>query len=813
MRLLLGVTVVLCVAAQDSVRVVATPPASGANAYYRGNRSPLLANPLIKLPIGCIRPEGYLRRQLELTAEGFSGRLDEISEFCKLENNAWTTRDGSGHSGWEEVPYWLRGYYDLGYIVGDKRILSRANQWLDGVMASQQPDGYFGSRTNYIGERTRGIPDLWPNMVMLFPLRSRYEATGDKRILDMMSKYFRYQMSIPLEKYLPASWQHWRAGDNLDSVYWLYNQTGEPWLLDLARVNHERAANWVGDIPSWHVVNIAECFREPGQYYQQTKDPRYLRATERVYDTVRAIYGQVPGGMYGADENARPGFTGPRQGTETCAFAEMMFSGEMLAGITGSVLWADRVEEVAFNSFPASMTPDLKGLHYLTAPNQVRLDTANKSPMIQNPGDMFSYNPHQYRCCQHNAVFGWPYFSEYLWMATRDNGLAAMMYAPSVLTAKAGNGTQVKITETTAYPFEESVEFSMSAPKPVKFPLSLRIPGWSGKPSISVNGKAVPVPEGARGWAVLERTWTEGDKVRVEFPAKITVTKWTRNRGTLSVNRGPLTYSLRIGERWQNKGGTSQWPGQEVYSTTPWNYGLVVDSSNPAGSFEFTRRTGPLANQPFTFDAAPLVIKAKGRRIPEWKQEPNGMVGEVQMSPVRSTQPVEEIALIPMGCARLRIASFPEIGDGASARAWKESVPIVLSSSGDHFHPPSAANDEVLPANSADTSIPRFQWSGGGGSVEWIEYMWAAPQRIGSTSVYWAAESGARGGLRLPVAWKVTYWDGGTWRPVTGVSVYETRRDAFNTVRFDAVNTTRIRLEVQPAERGTAGILEWRTGE
>jgi len=655
---------------QSPARSVAVLP-GGTNRYYAGNRPPLLASPLMKLPIGSVRAEGWLRRQLELMAEGFSGRLAEISQFCRFEGSAWTDPRGEGQHGWEELPYWLKGYYNLGHALQDRRILGEARRWLEAVLASQRPDGYFGSRSNLEGERLMGkAPDLWPNMVMLYPLRSLYEATGDQRILSFMSKYFRWQTTVPLEKFVPFSWQHWRAGDNLDSIHWLYNRTGERWLLDLARLNHERTADWVGDIPTWHVVNLAQCFRAPAQYYQQTRDVRYLRATERVYDTVRGIYGQVPGGLYGADENARPGYTGPRQGTETCALVEIMYSHSMLAAITGDPLWLDRAEEVAFNSLPPSMTPDLQGLHYLTAPNQVQLDRLDKSPMIQNRGDMFSYNPHQYRCCQHNVAFGWPYFAERLWMATPGNGLAAVYYAASEVRAQVADGTEVTLKETTGYPFDGTVTFALSAAKPVRFPLALRVPGWCDQPKLSLNGAPVSLAKPARGWVILERTWQPGDRVVLELPMKIALTVWTKNRETVSVERGPLTYSLRIGERWVRAGGSEAWPGFEVYPTTPWNYGLIVDARSPAAGFQVTRRPGPLPPQPFTLENAPLTLRAQGRRIPQWKLEPNGLVGEVQPGPVRSAAPVEEILLIPMGCARLRISAFPQISNGPEAREW-----------------------------------------------------------------------------------------------------------------------------------------------
>ncbi len=838
--LLVGLSAGAALAAETTVRMAPAPPAGHGNDFYTGNRAPLAARRLIKLPIGSIRPEGWVRRQLELMADGFTGHLPEVSRFCHYDGSAWTTPGGAGKFGWEEVPYWLRGFFDLGLILNDDQILGQAKRWVEAVLASQRPDGYFGSRENLRGEHYRfrilqypHAPDLWPNMVMLYPLRSLYEATGDKRVLAFMTKYFQWQSRIPIEDLLPMTWARWRAGDNLDSIYWLYNRTGEGWLLDLARVNHERTADWTGGIPTWHVVNIAECFREPGQFYQQTHDVRYLKATERNYDLVRGIYGQVPGGMYAGDENARPGFTGPRQGTETCAMVEMMHSAEMLLGITGNPVWADRAEDVAFNSLPAAMTPDLKGLHYLTAPNLVQLTRTSKSPMLQNGGDMLSYNPHQYRCCQHNVSFGWPYFAEHLWMATPDNGLSPVFYAASKVTAKVGDGTEVSITESTDYPFGETVTFQIAAPKPVRFPLTLRIPRWCENPAVSVNGKPVKLPRPARGWAIIERRWHSGDEVRLELPMKITTTLWANNRNTMSVHRGPLSFSLKIGERWERKGGTDKWPGYEVLPATPWNYGLVVDESNPAASFQVVQRKGALAPQPFTVDDAPILLRARGKRIPEWGLEPNGLIEEVQPGPVRSNEPVGEITLIPMGCARLRISSFPVIGEGADARRWKENVPLAMASYSTYLEPPAAMNDGLAPRSSADRSIPRFTWSSYKGVVgywersrltgafrreassghEWVEYLYSRPIRASACEVYWVDEQVVGGPCRLPASWRLLWRDGERWRPVENTTAYETMKDAFSRVEFQPVETMGLRIEVELQRRRSGGILEWRVLE
>lgn len=807
-----------CATAGVKAKVVDRLAAEGKNDFYVGNRAPLLPSPLIKLPVGAVEADGWLRGQLELEAEGMTGRLTELSHWCKFEESAWVTPDGTGQWPWEEMPYWLKGYVDLGFVLKDPRIMAEATKWIKAILASQRPDGTFGPKDNFKNN------DLWPHMCTLYAMRSYYEATGDPKVIEVMTNYFRYVQKIPAnqlytwDKQYGAGWWQWiRAGDHLDSMYWLYNQTGEAWLLDLAKVNHERTADWTGGIASWHGVNIAECFREPGQYYVQSRDPKHLAAAARNYDTVREKYGQVPGGMYGADENCREGFDGPRQGTEACSFVEIMHSHEILLKVSGEVIWADRCEDVAFNSFPPSMTPDLKALHYLTCPNQITCDRANKAPMIQNDGNMMAYTPYeQFRCCQHNIAFGWPYFTEHLWMATPGNGLAAVMYAPSKVKAKVGDGTLVTITEKTDYPFDDLIAMEIKAPKAVAFPLTLRIPGWCRQAGIEINGEKLDPVDGP-GFVTLDRTWANGDKLSLRLPMEIGLRVWKKNCNSVSVDRGPLTYSLKIGEKWQKYSDNNRpWPGYEAFSTTPWNYGLLVDLKNPGASFKVSRTGKSVGPQPFTPDAAPLQIKAKAKRIPEWQQEANGIVGEIQDSPVRSSQPTEEITLIPMGCARLRISSFPHIGDGPDAKVWKKLPPKpALTSS--HCNPAdtvTAVADGIVPKSSGDQSIARFTWRDHRGTSESIEWALYEPRKIGSVEVYWFDDSGV-GSCRVPKSWTIEYRPkaGGPWTPVKSTGPFGVEKDKFNKVSFESVEATKVRLKVELQPEFSGGILEWRIGE
>jgi DUF1680 family protein len=409
-------------------------------------------------------------------------------------------------------------------------------------------------------------------------------------------------------------------------------------------------------------VNNAQGFREPATYYQQARDRRFLEATERNYAVVMDEYGQVPGGMFAADENWRPGHTGPEQAAETCSMVEFMHSFEMLLALTGDTIWADRCENVALNSLPAALTPDLKALHYLTAPNLVQCDPG-KEHVFDNGGYMLPFSPRVvYRCCQHNVAMGWPYYSEHLWMATQGNGLAAVLYAPGAVEALVGHGVRVRIEEETAYPFDEAVEFTLSTPEPVQFPLLLRIPGWCKGASLEVNGRTLAgaSAQAPGTYLQIERAWQDGDHVFLHLPMQISLTKWAKQANAVSVNRGPLSFSLKIGPRWEKIGGTEEWPELAVYPTTPWNLGLEINESNPAASFELTKRP-IVGGQPFDLANAPLELHGKGRGIPQWRLFKN-CAGPLPPSPARSEEADQEVSLIPMGCARLRISVVPMIG-------------------------------------------------------------------------------------------------------------------------------------------------------
>ncbi len=639
------------------------PPAAGL--------APLAFTPL---PLGAVRPGGWLARQLRIQADGLSGHLDEF--WPDVADSQWF---GGKAEGWERAPYWLDGAIPLAWLIGDRPLQERITRHVEFILAHQRADGWYSV---YPEDAAAKRYDIWAILLANKALAQYHDATGDARALAAVTRSLSALRS-GLDRTPLYGWGKFRWFEGLVPTYYVYERAPEPWLLDLAHKLRAQGVDYralfaTGDLAvptprrglwKWtkHVVNTGMAAKASALSWRLDRRQADREFGRGMIDFLDRHHGQVTG-MFGGDECLAG--RNPLQGTELCSVVEFMYSLEHLFSTFGDPFFGDRLERVAFNALPAAFAPDMWSHQYDQQVNQAQC-TINPDHNWTTNGpesNLYGLEPN-FGCCTSNMHQGWPKFTAHLWMASPDGGLVVAAWAPCRVEAKV-RGVPVRVEVETDYPFRDTVDLVVEASAPVRFPLRLRVPEWAEGATLRVGSDpALPMRPGSLH--LVDRSWdAKPVRLALRFPMRPKVT--TGYDEAVAVERGPLVYSLRIGEEWTRVNADK--PHRElphgdfeVRPTTPWNYGLVIDPGRPEAGLAFEER--PVGERPFSPEGAGVVAHARGRQIPAWKLA-HGWAGEISPADVAwsdpskavTDQPEEAITLVPYGCTNIRITEFPRVG-------------------------------------------------------------------------------------------------------------------------------------------------------
>ncbi|KAI0717992.1 hypothetical protein C8T65DRAFT_99370 [Cerioporus squamosus] len=622
----------------------------------------------ISLPLGTIKPAGWLSDQLKVQAAGLAGHQHEFYNY--VSDSDWTG-GSSAYSDLEEAgSYWFNGLVPTGVLADDASIQNQTQQFLDYVLDHQDSIGWIGPEVNTTNARY-----LWGRYPFLFGAIQVVEADPSQaaRVVSAIWKFVQLADTMLDNNQGLEDWGRSRWEEFALSLQWLYENypngqedlllnmmqklktTGSPWEDIFAEANFPKTATEgltspFGDL-AWHGVNVAEGLKALAVSYRFTQNKTELDVASAAWDIVFQYHGR-PSGAFAADEYLA-GLEAAR-GSELCMVVETMFSGSYLYQVIGDLKYADRVERIAYNALPATLTGDMWSRQYVQQQNQVAAKNMSPDPFPRDGSysNVFGLEPN-YPCCTVNHPQGWPKFISNAFVLTpEESSLVHVYLGPYSVDTTLADDNHVAVTVDTLYPFSDTLTTTIMADKP--FTYYVRIPSWTSNGTISVNdgaAQSVSPVNGLQAVAIEAGT----TKIALNIPAEITTEE--RPHGAIAIHRGPLNYAFDIPRNQTVLARNAQQPlavDLEFDPTAAWQY--AIDPSTLTFHAD-TPEGGKLPSPVFDSGLSPFTISVSACPI-EWDLAGDTFAAAPPESPACTGSPVN-ITLSPYGTTRLRISEFP----------------------------------------------------------------------------------------------------------------------------------------------------------
>ena len=598
-----------------------------------------------------VKPRGWLRRQLEIQANGLNGNLDKV--WPDVRDSMWI---GGDCEGWERVPYWLDGFVPLAYLLDNEDMKARAQRYIDKILEFQKPDGWICPN----GDKPIEKYDTWAILLITKVLVVYYECTGDERVPEAvrrtMKNFYDHLSSGRLHLF---QWGEHRWFEGFIALNWLNKKFPEDaWIKDLAKIFRDQGTDyekltdlWKAPQNHWtqdtHIVNMVMMLKSEAVSCELLGE-EYTDLAERLYSVLRE-YNGTPVGLINGDECLSG--VSPIQGAELCSVVELMYSYELLYAFTGDKKWAERLERVTFNALPATISDDMWSHQYDQMSNQIDCTPFKGNPIFTTNGreaHVFGLEP-EFGCCTSNFGQGWPKFAVSAFMKAKD-GVVNVIPVPSELTTE-WKKVPVKVTLDTEYPFKNSFVYRVEAEKRTSMKLKIRVPSFAK--NVKLNGEAVS----PRGFITVGGFDAGVTEIRVSFEAEVKLE--ARPNRLYNASYGSLVFSVPVQGETTIKEYTRakverKFPycDYHIKGVSDWNYAFCDRA--------LTVEEREVGDVPFSSEKAPIVIKAEMCHI-DWGYEPRFAEKVCAIVP-QSREALDAGAvmeLVPYGCAKLRMTEMP----------------------------------------------------------------------------------------------------------------------------------------------------------